>query len=93
MKRLRKKGVKMVLKNQGYIFKFVLTDESVRKRIVDYITPIIDKWDVINLQFAYCIKEINSNTFFARIRTAERVDDNTGKQLHSTYLYHHLLNC
>ena len=71
---------------KDYVFQFVLTDETVRKRITDFITPIRDQWDVINVQFAYCVKEINSNSFFTRIRSGERIDDNTGKLYDTTYL-------
>lgn len=69
-----------------YSFQFALTDEVMQKRIVDFISPIKDQWDILNLQLAYGVLEKENNIFITRIKSGETEDEDTGQDYHTTYL-------
>ena len=70
---------------ENYEFCFSLTDENIRREIVDFISPIKNDTDIINLQFAYGVLEKKTNTFVTRIKSANAKDDDTGQTYYTTY--------
>lgn len=70
---------------EEYEFQFALTDENVRKRVIEFIKPIKDKRDVINLQLAYGVVEAKTNIFIVRTSSTQMKDDDTGEHYDTTY--------
>lgn len=72
-------------KEISYNFKFILTDEIIQKRIIDFISPITDQYAILNLQLAYGLLETETNLFLTRIKSTNESDENTGQDYDTTY--------
>ena len=69
---------------KNYSFQFMLTDRTIQQRIIDFISPINNRMEILNLQLAYGIVETQNNLFLTRIKTVDRTDRNTGQPYYTT---------
>lgn len=68
-----------------YAFEFVLTDEQMHAKILDFVRPVTSRWDIINLQIAYGVRESESGLVMVRTKTSQRRDGETGQNFHTTF--------
>ena len=72
-------------KEKSYSFQFVLTDERMQQRIIEFISPLNDSIQVLNLDLAYGIFEKESNLFLTCISCTNKRDGNTGQPYSTTH--------
>ncbi len=79
------KPVEIPQETKEYHFEFVLTDEQMHAKILDFVRPVTSRWDIINLQIAYGVREPESGLVMVRTKTSQRRDGETGQNFHTTF--------
>jgi len=75
----------IIEEKEEYLFQFAMTDENIRNKVIEFIKPITNEWDITNLQLAYGVLETKTNIFIVRTKCAQIVDEDTGDWYHTTY--------
>ncbi len=69
---------------EKYKYEFALTNDVIRKCIIDEISPIQSSRDLLNLQLAYGVIETKEHIFLTRISSTNWWDDDTGEAMYKT---------
>ena len=61
----------IIEEKEEYLFQFAMTDENIRNKVIEFIKPITNEWDIINLQLAYGVLETKTNIFIVRTKCTQ----------------------
>lgn len=67
-----------------YNLEFALTDETMQKRILEYVRPITSDLQIINLQAVYGVRETESGLMMVRSHSSQRKDTESGVTYRTT---------
>ena len=82
------------LETETYKVYFSLATVEEQKRVIDFIRPITDKWQVMNLKLAYGVRVENADLFLVSYRTTNEREEGTGKMLyHRQFVVLHNEEC
>ena len=73
------------IEEKTYQVLFSLSTEEEQSRVKDFIRPITDKWQVMNLKLAYGVRVENEDLFLISYRTIQERKKDTGKTLYNRY--------
>ncbi len=73
------------IQTKQYKFEFVLTDESIHKRVLNYVRPITSDLQILNLQVAYGVKELESGCIMVRSMASQTRDGENGQTFRTTH--------
>lgn len=68
--------------NTKYSAYFSLSTQEEQKRIIEFIRPITDKWQVMNLKLSYGVRVEKADLFMVSYRTLNECAKDTGKMLY-----------
>lgn len=68
---------------KSYHVYFSLSTADEQKRVIDFIRPINNKWQVMNLKLAYGVRVENEDLFLISYRTINEREKGTGKTLYN----------
>lgn len=64
---------------------FSLLSEEEQKRVINFIRPITDRWQVMNLKLSYGVRVENENLLLVSYKTVNERAKDTGKTLYTRY--------
>ena len=74
-----------ITQHEEYSFQFAMTDEDIRNRVIEFIKPITNERDIINLQLAYGVLETKTKIFIIHTKNEQKWDEDTGARYDTTY--------
>ena len=82
------------LEKKTYQVSFDLSTEEEQNRVKEFIRPITDKWQVMNLKLAYGVRVEKEDLFLVNYRTMNEREKETGKTLyHRCFVVLHKGGC
>ncbi len=77
--------VSCTLEVKKYDLSFSLSSEEEQRRIVDFIRPVTNQWQLMSLQLSYGVRVKDADLFMVRYRMEDKQVEGTDKALHMTY--------
>ena len=68
--------------NKEYSPCFSLLTEEEQKYVIEFIRPVTDKWQIMNLKLAYGVRMESENILMVSYRTVNERDKNSGKTIY-----------